>query len=63
MDTDIKNTVRSKGFIIGVIALVILVGLGFIFRPYPGTVAGVNTTTPNVPNETTGTLSGTVRAP
>lgn len=66
-DTSYETTDRpsttGRNVIIGLIALVILVGLGYIFRPYSGTVAGVSTTQPNVPSETAGTVSGTVVAP
>lgn len=65
MDETTNTNTRGRNILIGLVAIVVLVGLGYIFRPATGTVAGVNTTTPytpTAPGQTTGTLQGTVRA-
>lgn len=56
----------SRNFWFGLIVIVVLVGLGYIFRPYATnpSVAGVSTQTPYTPaatSTTAGTLQGTVK--
>ena len=54
---------RNKSLLVMSLFVIFIVGLGYIFRPSSGTVAGVQTNTPSVPSQTTGSLQGTVQAP